>query len=86
MGPRKLLREGTLMKHKSGRKLRVFLCNDMIILTDEAVSRLYKMASNLFEKRPILCLMRLLQPIQLNQVDVKGLHGKGSFMLLFLSV
>ncbi|KAL5533504.1 hypothetical protein ACEPAF_5280 [Sanghuangporus sanghuang] len=43
MGPRKLIREGTLMKHKSGRKLRVFLCNDMIILTDEAVSRLYKM-------------------------------------------
>ncbi|KAL5528859.1 hypothetical protein ACEPAG_4833 [Sanghuangporus baumii] len=43
MGPRKLIREGALMKHKSGRKLRVFLCNDMIILTDESVSRLYKM-------------------------------------------
>ena len=43
MGQRRLLREGTLCKHKSGRKLRAFLCNDMIVLTDEAVSRLYKM-------------------------------------------
>ena len=43
MGQRKLLREGTLSKYKSGRKLRAFLCNDMIVLTDEAVTRLYKM-------------------------------------------
>ncbi|KAI5118090.1 hypothetical protein M0805_007740 [Coniferiporia weirii] len=43
MGQRKLLKEGPLMKYKSGRKLRVFLCNDMLILTDDRVSRLYKM-------------------------------------------
>ncbi|THH02546.1 hypothetical protein EW145_g6732 [Phellinidium pouzarii] len=43
MGPRKLIKEGSLMKYKSGRKLRVFLCNDMLILTDDAVTRLYKM-------------------------------------------
>lgn len=43
MGSRKLLKEGSLSKYKSGRKLRMLLCNDMIILTDASVSRLYKM-------------------------------------------
>lgn len=45
MGPRKLIKEGVVLKHKSGRKLCMFLCNDMIILTDEGVNRLYKMVS-----------------------------------------
>lgn len=31
------------MKYKSGRRLCAFLCNDMLILTDEGVNRLYKM-------------------------------------------
>lgn len=43
MGPRRLIKEGVLMKYKSGRRLCAFLCNDMLILTDEGVNRLYKM-------------------------------------------
>ena len=45
MGPRRLIKEGVLMKYKSGRRLRAFLCNDMLILTDEGVNRLYKMVN-----------------------------------------
>lgn len=78
MGVRKLLKEGTLMKHKSGRKLRVFLCNDMLILTDEKITRLYKMVSTrLIDRKGGLFIFSLEQPIQLNQVDVKELPGKG---------
>lgn len=51
MGVRKLLKEGTLMKYKSGRKLRIFLCNDLLILTDEKITRLYKMVSISFQEK-----------------------------------
>lgn len=30
------------MKHKSGRRLCAFLCNDMVILADDGVSRHYE--------------------------------------------
>ena len=43
LGDRKLLREGLLNKAKSGRKLRVFLCNDILILTEEHAKTLYRM-------------------------------------------
>jgi hypothetical protein len=43
MGHRKLLKEGLLSKAKSGRKLSVFLCNDIIVLTDAASKTLYRM-------------------------------------------
>ena len=43
MGQRKLLKEGTLVKAKSGRKLRAFLCNDILVLTEEATKSLYRM-------------------------------------------
>jgi hypothetical protein len=43
MGPRKLLKEGLLLKAKSGRRLRVFLCSDILVLTDEAGKTLYRM-------------------------------------------
>ncbi|EKM56122.1 uncharacterized protein PHACADRAFT_209619 [Phanerochaete carnosa HHB-10118-sp] len=42
MGPRKLLREGLLMKAKSGRRLRGFLCSDILVLTDEGAKSLYR--------------------------------------------
>ncbi|KZT11160.1 uncharacterized protein LAESUDRAFT_754850 [Laetiporus sulphureus 93-53] len=42
MGARKLLKEGTLMKAKSGRKLRVFLCSDILVLTEEGAKHLYR--------------------------------------------
>lgn len=43
MGARKLLKEGLLMKAKSGRKLHAFLCSDILVLTDESVKMLYRM-------------------------------------------
>jgi hypothetical protein len=43
LGDRKLLREGLLNKAKSGRKLRAFLCSDLLLLTDEHGRTLYRM-------------------------------------------
>lgn len=43
MGPRKLIKEGTLIKAKSGRKLYGFLCSDIFVLTDESMKTLYRM-------------------------------------------
>jgi hypothetical protein len=45
MGARKLLRDGLVMKAKSGRKLHAFLCSDILVLTDESVKALYRMVS-----------------------------------------
>ncbi|TFK45949.1 hypothetical protein OE88DRAFT_1639082 [Heliocybe sulcata] len=49
MGSRKLLKEGTIAKAKSGRKLRAFLCSDILVLTDDAAKSLYRMPIPLSE-------------------------------------
>ncbi|CCM04566.1 uncharacterized protein FIBRA_06747 [Fibroporia radiculosa] len=49
MGSRKLLKEGLLMKAKSGRRLRAFLCSDILVLTDETAKTLYRMPIPLAE-------------------------------------
>nr|VWP01440.1 NAD-dependent protein deacylase (EC (Regulatory protein SIR2 homolog) [Ganoderma boninense] len=49
MGPRRLLKEGMLMKAKSGRKLRVFLCSDILVLTEDTTKSLYRMPLSLPE-------------------------------------
>jgi hypothetical protein len=46
MGPRKLLKEGTLLKSKSRRRLYAFLCSDILVLTDESMKTLYRMVGN----------------------------------------
>jgi hypothetical protein len=43
MGPRRLLKQGPLMKAKSGKKLRAFLCSDTLVLLDDAQKNLYRM-------------------------------------------
>jgi actin cytoskeleton-regulatory complex protein PAN1 len=43
MGPRRLLKEGIVTKSKSGRRLRAFLCSDVLVLTDENAQSLYRM-------------------------------------------
>ncbi|KAJ3522358.1 hypothetical protein NMY22_g11925 [Coprinellus aureogranulatus] len=43
MGPRKLLKQGVVFKAKSGRKLRAYLCSDILVLTDETGRNLYRM-------------------------------------------
>jgi hypothetical protein len=45
LGPRKLLKEGVLSKAKSGRKLRLFLCSDILVLTHESGKGLYRVVS-----------------------------------------
>ncbi|KAJ3537063.1 hypothetical protein NM688_g6740 [Phlebia brevispora] len=49
MGTRKLLKEGPLSKCKSGRRLRAFLCSDILVLTDEHAKTLYRMPIPLSE-------------------------------------
>ncbi|KAH9967787.1 hypothetical protein BGW80DRAFT_1340328 [Lactifluus volemus] len=46
LGNRKVLREGLLNKSTSGRKLRAFLCNDILILTDEHAKIYWSMADS----------------------------------------
>lgn len=43
MGPRRLLKQGPLMKAKSRRKLHAFLCSDILVLLDESMKNLYRM-------------------------------------------
>lgn len=42
-GPRKLIKEGGVAKAKSGRKLNLVLCNDILVLLDD--KSLYRMVS-----------------------------------------
>lgn len=42
-GPRKLIKEGIVTKAKSGRKLTLVLCNDILVLVEE--KNLYRMVS-----------------------------------------
>jgi hypothetical protein len=51
MGQRQLLKEGVLSKAKSGRKLRSFLCSDIIVLTDDTAKTLYRMVRRLYPPR-----------------------------------
>ncbi|KAF8652812.1 hypothetical protein AX16_004163 [Volvariella volvacea WC 439] len=43
MGPRRLIKEGPLVKAKSGRKLHGYLCNDVMVLLDGTLRTLYRM-------------------------------------------
>jgi hypothetical protein len=50
MGPRKLLKEGVVMKAKSGKRLRAILCSDVLVLTDENAKALYRMVRSYPER------------------------------------
>lgn len=65
MGPRKLLRQGTLLKAKSRRKLHAFLCSDILVLTDESMKTLYRL--------PI--------PVAYTQVKESGSKDETTFVL-----
>ncbi|KAJ1309363.1 hypothetical protein OPQ81_006142 [Rhizoctonia solani] len=49
MGPRRLIKEGVLVKAKSGRRLHAVLCNDVVVLMDAAAQSLYRMPMALTE-------------------------------------
>ena len=74
MGERKLLKEGVLAKSKSGRRLRAFLCSDILVLTDESTKTLYRMVSASCFLKCSLILSRD-QPIPLSAIQVKEIAG-----------
>jgi hypothetical protein len=45
MGSRRLIREGLLIKAKSGRRLHGFLCSDIMVLMDASMKTLYRLVS-----------------------------------------
>ncbi|KIK78082.1 hypothetical protein PAXRUDRAFT_17082 [Paxillus rubicundulus Ve08.2h10] len=49
LGARKLLKEGTLSKAKSGRRLRAVLCSDILVLMDEGEKALYRVPISVTE-------------------------------------
>jgi hypothetical protein len=49
-GPRRLLKEGLVTKAKSGRKLTLVLCNDILVLIDS--KNLYRMVRVIFPLPP----------------------------------
>ncbi|THV00744.1 hypothetical protein K435DRAFT_750939 [Dendrothele bispora CBS 962.96] len=51
MGPRRLLKEGIVMKAKSGRKLQAYLCSDILVLIDDKLRNLYRMPIALSEAK-----------------------------------
>lgn len=60
MGQRKLLKEGVVMKGKSGKRLRAFLCSDVLVLTDENAKALYRMVrASVDGTNPKFTLLRL---------------------------
>jgi actin cytoskeleton-regulatory complex protein PAN1 len=74
MGPRRLLKEGLLLKAKSGRRLRGFLCSDIMVLTDEAGKTLYRMVCFYLDVLPSP-YSSAVQPIPLTDVQVKEVAG-----------
>ena len=83
MGARKLIKQGILLKTKSGRKLQAFLCSDILVLTDELARTLYRMVSGLL----LVCWgwasFNTSQPIPLAHAHVMG-EPKGVFFLALL--
>jgi len=65
MGARKLLKQGTLLKAKSRRKLHAFLCSDILVLTDESMKTLYRL--------PI--------PVAYTQAKESGSRGESTFVV-----
>ena len=75
MGPRKLLGEGILTKNRSGRKIRVLLCNDILLMTDLDEKQLYKMVRRL-KLLPIICESDFhAKPLQVADLEVRDLPG-----------
>ncbi|XP_046849050.1 intersectin-1-like [Xenia sp. Carnegie-2017] len=66
LGQRKFVYDGTLFKHKSGKELQAFLCNDFLLLTRENSSLAKKIGKD-SEKQYVL----YQPPIRLNEITVK---------------
>lgn len=79
-GPRRLIKEGTVLKAKSGRKLTLVLCNDILVLVEDG--GLYRMVRR-FPTHIILifALMGNLQPMPLFELDVRESRDQSGFAL-----
>ena len=86
MSQRQLLKEGVLYKAKSGRKLRGFLCSDIIVLTDDTAKTLYRMVrrSVIHSMFPMAAHMVRIQPIPLAGVQVTEIAGSRGTSLSIL--
>lgn len=70
------MKEGVLTKSKSGRKLRAFLCSDILVLTEDATKSLYRMVRlRIGDTAPNLILLLVLQPLSLPEVEVRETSG-----------
>lgn len=49
IGKRLLIKEGQLVKYKSGRKLNCYVCNDIVILVNASEQTLYRIPTPLNE-------------------------------------
>lgn len=56
MGPRKLIKEGLVMKSNSKRRLRAVLCSDILVLVEESTGAIYRIVSSSFS----VCLVTFL--------------------------
>ena len=86
MGSRRLLKEGILLKAKSGRKLYGFLCTDILVLTDEAMRTLYRMVCIIYWCHLSIRIdytLLVIQPIPLAHARVIG--GKGWLKAMIVS-
>lgn len=70
MGPRRLLKEGSVTKAKSGRKLQLVLCNDIIVLLESR--NLYRMVGCVSLEYPYAPDAIPKQPIPLHEARAKG--------------
>lgn len=70
-GPRKLLKEGAVTKAKSGRKLTMILCNDIVVLVESR--NLYRMVGRFFLLPDLRIPYESLtqQPIPLHEVQAR---------------
>ena len=60
------------MKAKSGKRLRAFLCSDVLVLTDENAKSLYRMVGSCIDDvYSELTLPATPQPIPLPELTVK---------------
>jgi hypothetical protein len=65
MTERLLLKEGILLKAKSGRRLRGFLCSDIMVLTDDAAKTLYRMVNPISSSALMVAYRTYISPFLL---------------------
>jgi hypothetical protein len=82
MGPRKLLKEGVVIKSNSKRRIRAVLCSDILVLVEESTGAVYRIVRSLPFAFLSCLLTRFVQPIPLSSANV---HEARGLLILFLN-